>query len=160
LRRRSALQANPRSTGEAVSRRVSGCDGETLRDAEMQHAVGQFGGEGAVVEIAAETEAQFVVPLGVFEVGGGEVDADDMALASDDDEVGTADHDFDPGGVDSRQKDGEFDGVALVLAIVVRAACFAEGGDDAALATIVGQRGRKDRVHGGRMGRWIDGGWG
>lgn len=122
--------------------------GDALGHPHAQDAVGELRGERTVVELAAEAEAELVIALGVLEVGGGEVDPHDVALASDDHEVGAADDDLDSGRFDSGEEDGEIDGVAELLAVVVRAAGLAKGGNGAARTTAVGQRGRKDRVHG------------
>lgn len=120
-------------------------------NAQGEDAIGEFGGEGVVGEVATEAQPEFVIELGVFEVGGGEVDPDGVGLAAYDDEVGASDDDLDTGGVHSGEEDGQVDGVAVLPAVVVGAARLADGGGDGtARTTAAGQLRREDRVHDGK----------
>lgn len=97
-------------------------NGGTPGDAHTQNAFVERGREGGVVEVAAEAQAEFVVKLDTFQIGGGEVDSNDVGLAADHDKVRSANHYFDSGGVHAGQENGQFNVVAVGQAIVVRAA--------------------------------------
>ncbi|MEY4489561.1 MAG: hypothetical protein RIQ79_2069 [Verrucomicrobiota bacterium] len=91
-----------------------------LGDAQDEDAVAQLGYQGGVIEVTTEPQTEFIVELGALEVGGGEVDPHDVALAADNDEIGTPHDYFHARGIYAGQENIDRQVFAVLLAVVVR----------------------------------------
>lgn len=129
------------SGGAASGERAGGL----ARKGDGEHAVGELGAHGFVIETVADAERELVVALGAFEMEGGPVDAHEVRFPGGDNEVGAAKGYLDSGGFNAGDIDDDLQGIRLLRAIVVRIPKVIGSNMDAAVSS--GFERMDDRVH-------------
>lgn len=118
-----------------------------LGHSEGEHAVFKTRVQGGVVEGMAESQAQSIIALGIFEMESLPIHAHHMRFAGGDDEIGSTDFDGDAGSIHTWHVNDEFHGIGLFPAVIARLAVFRIEIPDGS-AVRPDSVGLDDRVHG------------